>query len=89
MAIEVKHICDKCKCEVINNDMYRKPQGWNEVSFKIGDYTKKTFTLCKECQIKLGIIKESGIKTNFHEEPNAFEELLDKIAELVAERIEG
>lgn len=89
MAIEVKHICDKCKCEVINQEMYGKPQGWNEVTLRINGYDKKSFTLCKECQIKLGILKESGQTTNLHEEPNIFEELLDKLVELVAERIEG
>lgn len=89
MAIEVKHICDKCKCEVISNDKYNKPSGWDEVSLKTRGYERISFALCKECQIKLGTIKESEQATNYHEEPNVFEELLDKLVELVAERIEG
>lgn len=87
MAIEVKHICDKCKCEIINQDKFCNPKGWNEITLNINGYIESSFILCKECQVKLGIIKDDKLTDYVHNESNEFEELLDKLSELVAERI--
>jgi hypothetical protein len=60
MSYRITAICDRCKKEETQErgSFNKEANGWQEVKLEIGynSYNYKTYLLCKECQIEIGML---------------------------------
>lgn len=88
MASKRYYVCDYCKKEEQTENNGWKPNGWQSVELRLGQYNSKTFDLCYECSKKLGLVKEDK-KPKDISEPTTYEKLFDIISEIVNEAIDN
>ena len=85
------HICDKCKKEVEHNGS-GKPDEWRNIQIRTNDYKEnviKVYTICEDCQDKLGILprKEATKEENTERKKSIEQMLFDIVTEIVRENM--
>jgi uncharacterized protein YbaR (Trm112 family) len=88
--LKVTYICDRCKKEDTQEKekYYSSPTKWREVKVSLGRYNETEILLCPDCQKELGLLKEEKTE-EFKEAKSVADKIVECIAEIVAEQMQG
>jgi predicted transcriptional regulator len=90
VVLRVTYICDRCKKEDTQEKVkyYSSPTKWKEVKISLDRYNETEMLLCPDCQKALGLLKDEKPE-EFKEAKSVADKLVECIAEIVAEQMQG